>query len=170
MALREQYQKLIDKKRSEVEELRTQLTAAEAYIAAMQDAIKLLPRDMNGDSSASATQLREGSKLAKVRDLLRTFGKPLPIGEILTKIGDEVTTANRTGLSGSLGGYARQGKIFTKTGPNEFGLLEFVNVEETESDEFEEQEPEVAKVPEARTVSSDDISQQAEISDDDIPF
>jgi hypothetical protein len=167
MALREQYQRLVDKKRTEIDDLRTQLTAAEAYIEAMQDAIKLLPKEPNGDSSASAFRLRENSKLAKVEAALRLARKPLPIGEILTLIGDDVTTANRTALSGSLGNYARQEKVFTKTGPNEFGLLEFGEMESAGDAEPEEEEE---KAGEIQPAANDDFAQSAEISDDDLPF
>lgn len=151
----------------EVETLRSHLTAAEAYIEAMQDAIKLLPKESSGDVSGAPFQLREGSKLAKVRDLLHKAGKPLRIGEILSSLGEQATTETRVALAGSLGGYARQGKVFTKTGPNEFGLLEFLSVDEPAVEEEEN----VAQMPgESQNVAGDDYAQAAEISDDDIPF
>ncbi len=152
MAVLQQYQKLIEKKRLEVDALRTQLTAAEAYIEAMQDAIKLLPKELNGDGATF--QLREGSKLAKVRDLLAENGKAMHINQILAGIGDSPDTKARVALTGSLGQYAREGKTFTKEGPNEFGLLEY---------------PEkVEKVNEA--TFGDDNAHSTEITDDDIPF
>jgi hypothetical protein len=160
MAVLQQYQKLIEKKRVEADALRTQLTAVEAYIEAIQDAIKLLPKDLSGDGPAAAFQLREGSKLARVRDLLAEHGKAMHINQILAGIGDSSDTKARVALTGSLGQYAREGKTFTKEGPNEFGLLEYP----------QRQEEAEIEVEEVKNVASFDYAHSTEITDDDIPF
>lgn len=41
-------------------------------------------------------------------------------------------------LAGTLSGYARDGKVFTKTAPNTFGLLEFKSVQREEEELPEE--------------------------------
>ena len=124
MGLRENFQKLIDKKQQEIRGLEIQTREANAYIQALQDSMKLLPRETQ-DGLESGHQLREGSALAKTRDLLRHSGAPLPIGEILKLLGKPQDKKHRISLGGTLSGYARKGRIFTKTAPNTFGLLEF---------------------------------------------
>jgi hypothetical protein len=179
MGLREQYQKIVDKKRAEIDGLRLQIVAAESYLTAMQDAIKLLPREPNGDAPI-LVELRPGSKLAKAQDYLRVMCKSMRVDDILVALGEPVTQQNRVALSGSLGNYAKQGKVFQKTGKNEFGLIEFAQNEEPESDEPEEDgaggegnsggSSSPAGFDQRPSSGPDDYAQQAEISDDDIPF
>jgi hypothetical protein len=136
MGLRGNFQKLIDKKQQEIRSLEIQLREATAYIQALQDSMKLLPRD--ADSPESEHTLREGSTLAKTRDLLRHSGVPMPIGEILKLLGKPQDKKHRVSLAGTLSGYARKGRIFTKTAPNTFGLVEFGNAELEEEELPEE--------------------------------
>jgi len=134
MKLRENFRKLIDKKQMEIRDLEIQLREAKAYIQALQDSMKLLPRD-SGGVEAEYT-LREGSTLAKTRDLLRHSGVPIPIGEILKLLGKPQDKKHRVSLAGTLSGYARKGRIFTKTAPNTFGLVEFGIPESEGEDEL----------------------------------
>jgi hypothetical protein len=124
MGLRDNFQKLIDKKQQEIRNLEIQMREASAYIQALQDSMKLLPRDAEVGSD-SEHSLREGSTLAKTRDLLRHSGTPLPISEILKLLGKPQDKKHRISLAGTLSGYARKGRVFTKTAPNTFGLIEF---------------------------------------------
>ena len=135
MGLRENFQKLIDKKQQEIRALEMQVREASAYIQALQDSMKLLPRNPE-PTSESEHILREGSTLAKTRDLLRKSGTPLPISEILKQLGKPQDTKHRISLAGTLSGYARKGRVFTKTAPNTFGLLEFGVPEQAEEDEL----------------------------------
>jgi len=121
MGIRENFQKLIDKKEQEITELELQIREAKAYVQALQDSMKLLPRD---GSAAVEHTLRPGSSLAKARDAIRAAGGPLPIAEILKAIGKPQDKKHRVSLAGTLSGYARDGRIFEKTAPNTFGLLE----------------------------------------------
>jgi hypothetical protein len=121
MGIRENLQKLTDKKQAEIGELELQIREGKAYIQAMQDSMKLLPRD---GAAAIEHTLRPGSGLAKARDAIRTAGGPLPIADILKAIGKPQDKKHRVSLAGTLSGYARDGKIFEKTAPNTFGLLE----------------------------------------------
>jgi len=127
MALREEIQRRIDKKRLEVTELRAKIRDAETYIQALEDTVKLIPRESGGTSFASplSTDLRAGSRVAKTRDFLRNAVTPQQVMAILRGIGDEPTSANRAALSGSLSAYVRKGEIFTRPAPNVFGLVEF---------------------------------------------
>jgi hypothetical protein len=122
MGIRENVQKLIAKKLDENVVLEHQIMSNKAYIQGLQDSMKFLPRDGNG---IAEYVLREGSALAKTRDVLRAAGTPLPIADILKALGKPQDKEHRTSLAGTLSGYTRDGKVFTKTAPNTFGLLEF---------------------------------------------
>lgn len=135
MGLRENFQKLMDKKQQEIRSLEMQLREASSYLQGLQDSMKLLPREPEGNSESTHI-LREGSTLAKTRDLLRKSGTPLPISEILKLLGKPQDTKHRISLAGTLSGYARKGRVFAKTAPNTFGLLEFGAESETEGDEL----------------------------------
>src|SRR5580658_10315193 len=88
MGLRENFQKLIDKKQAEINSLELTIREAKSYIQALQDSMKLLPRDANVNPGSSIEhELRPGTSLAKARDVIRAAGSPLPIAEILKAIG-----------------------------------------------------------------------------------
>jgi hypothetical protein len=135
MGLRGNFQKMIDKKQQEIRNLEIQLHEANAYIQALQDSMKLLPKDAETESE-SEHELREGSALAKTRDLLRHGGKAMPIAEILKALGKPLDKKHRISLAGTLSSYARKGRVFTKTGPNTFGLIEFGAVAEGGEEEL----------------------------------
>lgn len=60
-----------------------------------------------------------------VRQVLRTAGHPLPLGEILKALGLEGKADKRNSLRGSLAAYANKGRVFTKGDSENFGLIEF---------------------------------------------
>ena len=121
MGIRENFQKLVNKKQQEVTELELRIREAKAYIQALEDSMKLLPRD---NSASVEHSLRPDSNLAKARDAIKKAGAPLPIADILKAIGKPQDKKHRVSLAGTLSGYARSGKVFTKTAPNTFGLIE----------------------------------------------
>jgi hypothetical protein len=123
MGLRDNFQKLIDKKQQEIRGLELQLRETNAYIQALQDSMKLLPRET--DAEKTEHTLRPESTLSRTRDILKAAGAPMPIGEILKALGQPQDTKHRVSLAGTLSGYARKRRIFTKTAPNTFGLLDF---------------------------------------------
>lgn len=138
MGIRENFQKLINKKEEEIAGLELRIREGRAYLQALQDSIKLLPR--NGNEAAEHT-LRPGSALAKARDVIKAAGAPLPIVEILKAMGKPQDKKHRISLAGTLSGYARDGKTFTKTAPNTFGLREFASTQ-VEEGAGEDQLPE----------------------------
>jgi hypothetical protein len=140
MGARESLQKLIDRKLAEIDRLEAQLRDARVYVQAVQDSFKLLPREEN--DAISSKELRPGSALAQVQEFLRREGTPQHISAILEFLGKPVDKQNRVSLSGSLGGYARDRRIFTKAGPNTFGLIEFNAKTE------KEEEPDLPELPE----------------------
>src|SRR5665213_2798294 len=107
MNARDQVQKLLDRKQQEVRDLEIQIEKARAYMQALQDSMKFLPKE-NGQTQVL---LRPGSALAKAQEILRTAGKPLHISEILKALNEKPD--KRVSLSGSLSAYVRNGQIFT---------------------------------------------------------
>jgi hypothetical protein len=71
---------------------------------------------------------------------LKAAGAPLTIVDILKAVGKPQDKKHRISLAGTLSGYARDGKVFTKTAPNTFGLIEFGAAQPgTEVDEIPEE-------------------------------
>jgi hypothetical protein len=123
MGVRESLQKLIDRKTAEIERMEGELRDARVYLQALQDSFRLVPKESTAD--AAPRELRAGTALARVRTFLKESGQPQHISAILNFLGKPQDTASRVSLAGSLGGYARDGKIFTRPAPNTFGLIEF---------------------------------------------
>ena len=121
MISRQRLESKVRQKEQEIQGFELSIREAKSYLQALQDMLKLLPKD--GDIRG-ADALRAGSDMAKARDAIRSAGKPLHISEILTAIGKENTKKNRVSLAGSLAGYVRKGAIFSKSAPNTFGLVE----------------------------------------------
>jgi hypothetical protein len=124
MGARSQVEKKIQAKQQEIADFGTQIEKAEAYIQAMQEVLRFLPRE-EGDTASGEQLPRHGSAMAKTRELLLQTGKPMHITEILKGIGKENTKSHRLSVSGSLRSYARKGQVFTQEGGNIFGLVEF---------------------------------------------
>jgi len=122
VSLRNELEKLIDKKRQEIDGHHQAVALAETYIMAIQDVLRKLPKDGLPESA-----LRPGSDLDKARELIRKAGKPVHISDLLKGLGREMTNKTRANLTGSIGNYARQGKIFKKVSPNTFTLIELEN-------------------------------------------
>jgi hypothetical protein len=134
MGFRQDLEKRIKKKEQEIFELKRQIDKAEAYLQALNDSLRFLPKDENEINPGS--RLRPNSDLAKARNDLKKAGRALHITELLAAMGKPVTKSSRVSLSGSLSAYARRGEIFTRPLPNTFGLKEFeaVNAEEETRD------------------------------------
>jgi hypothetical protein len=124
MGARTQIEKKIQAKAVETAELEARIKENNAYIQALQEVIRLLPKE-DSDSQGAEHNLRAGSAVAKARELLLKSGKPMHITEILKGIGKENTKSQRLSVSGSLRNYARKGMIFTQEGGNTFSLVEF---------------------------------------------
>ena len=121
MYLRRKLEAKVADQQKKLGDLERQLAEGRAYLAGLQDSLKLLP----SEGGAAPENLREGSDLAKARDLLRKEGKPLHLEELLKRMGKEVSRNSKGALGGNLGSYVRKGMVFTRTGPNVFGLVEF---------------------------------------------
>ena len=135
MGLRKELKRKIEKKNDEVEKLRarrsehlekcrellTQILEGKSYIQALQEALKLVPRE---DPSEAALELRKGSALSAARDAILAAGKPLHINDLLAALGKALDHGSRSALSGSLAAYVRNNEVFTRPAPNTFGLIE----------------------------------------------
>lgn len=124
MGLREDLNKKIERKRQEIGALELQVKQAAAYLEALEDTLKMLPRE--GVNEGHARQvMRPNSSVSRAHAALVSSGKPLHINNLLTAIGKEPNRANQGALNSSLSVYVRKGEIFTRPAPNTYGLLEF---------------------------------------------
>ena len=72
MNLKREFEKLIEKKRAEIVEAQRAIDSAQAYIQAMSDAIRKLPKD----DAAGTPAVKPGSDVEKVRDAILAAGRP----------------------------------------------------------------------------------------------
>ena len=127
MISRQRIESKIRQKDQEIQDLEMSLREAKSYLHALQDMLKLLPREEN-DRTAEHV-LRPGSEMEKVRNAIKSAGKSLHIAAILESIGKENTKKNRVSIAGSLAAYARKKQIFNRPAPNTFGLIKPNNKE-----------------------------------------
>ena len=111
------------KKEAEIQALEAQIKDAKVYLQALQDVLRMFPRDV-AEAVTAATSLRPGSLVAQARAVILKHRTPLHVDRILVDLKKEVNRANKTGLSGSLAAYVRKNEIFTRPSPNTFGLIE----------------------------------------------
>ena len=132
MPVRDEIEKKIEKKRDECTYFERQLAEAKTYLQALQDVLKLHSKeDANGNSDKS---LRAGSDIARIREMILREGKEVQITAMLLELGKDDTKPARNSLAGSLGAYARKGRVFKRGGqPNTFTLIELESKAVTET-------------------------------------
>lgn len=144
MGIRTKIEEKIKKKEDEIREYENKIREAKSYLQALQDTIKLLPKEIENGAMVE-NMLKPGSNIAKTYDFLKKTGKPLHLNEILIGIGKTTSKKDRISLGGSLGWYVRRKEIFTRPAPNTFGLKNFEDISEppdgfgTERDENKEE-------------------------------
>lgn len=126
MGLRDELLKRIERKRQDIATLESQIRESSSYVQALEDTLKLLPRDGLNDGGAEQV-LRPTSSVFRAREAIRKAGRPMHITELLEAIGKPGDRMNRSALGGSIAAYVRKGEIFTRPAPNTFGLLELGN-------------------------------------------
>ncbi|MEK7674685.1 MAG: hypothetical protein AAB676_02465 [Verrucomicrobiota bacterium] len=120
LAVLRKLQEKARREQSVIEEIEVQIVNAKGRVSALEEAIKLFPKDGEG------AELRAGSQMAEVREVLRAHGKAMSLTEILKAIGAEGDESKRNSLRGSLASYARDGRVFERgEGAEMFGLIEF---------------------------------------------
>ncbi len=122
MSYRKELEKKIERKLSEISDWEHSIDEARAFVDGLREALKMCPPD---DDQPVSDTLRPGSDMEKVRNILRVFGVPAPIDSIVKQMGKNYTDSMKAGLAGSLSSYAKKRKVFTKTAPKTFGLIEF---------------------------------------------
>lgn len=127
MGVRRKIERKIREKENEIHELNLKLREGVAYLQALQDALKLIPRDEGDDENENGEEatVKPGSAIAEVLNVLKAHGKPMHIMEILPAIGREATPENRASVGSSIAAYVRKRQIFTRPAPNTFGLTEW---------------------------------------------
>lgn len=132
MGIRGKFDERIKRKESEIQELENQIREAKAYLQALQDSLKLLPREekMQGNMASVESTLRPNSNIYKTYTLLKQTDGALHIDEILKGIGKDISKKEKVSLAGSLGWYVRRKEIFSRPAPNTFGLLSKEQTEE----------------------------------------
>ncbi len=144
------------KKEQEVQLLEEKIRDAKTYIQALQDVLKILPKETS-DAVSPTNLLRAGSMVAKARDIILKAGGPVHVSTILEQLGKETSRENRASIASSIAAYVRRSEIFTRPAPNTFGLIElghksvespvseppddFGSVGPSSSDEIEEEIP-----------------------------
>jgi hypothetical protein len=152
MDFRQTLERRIESKRKEIADLEIKLREMFAYVRGLEDTLRLI----DGEQEAVETNgrgTRADSDVGKAQSAIKKAGAPLHISDLLKAIGKPDDKRNRTSLVGTLGGYARRSHVFTRTGPNTFGLLEFVTAE-------------------SKSEPPDDfgVAEDGSITDDDVPF
>ena len=123
MSVRTEIEKRIERKRRDLEELEQKSREARIYIQALEDTLKILPREGVNNGNADSV-LRPNSNVARARGAILRAGSPLHVSAILEALRKPPTKSARAAISGALGAYVRRGEIFTRPAPNTFGLVE----------------------------------------------
>lgn len=138
MSERRKIEERLRRKEAEMQALEAQLREGRAYVQALQDVLKMFPKEVGQEhfSSHTATAtLRSGSGVALARDAILAEGKPLHISVLLQKVGKDNSKKARISLASSLATYVRKTEIFTRPAPNTFGLIELGHTGESASAE-----------------------------------
>jgi hypothetical protein len=119
----------IEKEQNRIHELQVEIEHVQSFIEGLQEALKMLPKEKNLTTTTKGgkREIRSGSDMAKVRDLIKQVGRPMSVGEIVTGLGKPDTKENRASLSGSLGRYVRKGEIFSRPKANTFSLIGIIS-------------------------------------------
>lgn len=123
MGIRQRLEEKIKKKEQEIADHESSIREAKAYMQAVNEALKLLPREQ-AKASTPERLLRPGASAHKALQVLKASDDPMHISDILRAIKMDNSKLNRISLGATLSRYSRNGEIFKKTGPNTFGLTE----------------------------------------------
>src|SRR4051812_21393151 len=115
MGFRDEVQRRLDKKRAEISILEGKVREAEVYAQALEDMLKLLPKEETESGEVQTeTLLREGSNVSRAKEILQKAGHPMHITELLSAMGKPRDKDSRSALAGTLGPYVRRNEIFTR--------------------------------------------------------
>jgi len=104
-------------------EIEKRLIETRAYLQALEDTMKHVSRGEPG--SGDTARVRLGGVVDKTIKTLTAANAPMHVGKILEALGNESTSQTRKALSAQLNTYVRSTRIFKRTAPNTFGLIEW---------------------------------------------
>ena len=108
---RREIERRLRQKETDIQYLEARLREAKGYVRAL--------RELLGLEAPS-----ERSMVEQARDIILDRGHAVHITELLAAMGKDNTRETRVSLTSALSAYARRGDIFTREGPNRFGLFE----------------------------------------------
>lgn len=124
MRSRDELQRKIDRKLQENKEMELKIMQNNAYIQGIQESLRFLGKEPTGRSGERAkVQIKSGSAVAVIREILRKAGKPLHVNDILKEMGRPLTRNSKAAISGTLSPYVRDRNIFCRPAPNTFALI-----------------------------------------------
>lgn len=117
--------KEIEAKEADVSRLEEEIRDLRTFVDGMSQSLKLLNKSPAKQVSLGKMfVLRPGSDMSKVRTILLPVDRPLHVDEILKHLGKGGDAKAKASLAGSMNTYAADKKVFVKTAPNTFGLIE----------------------------------------------
>jgi len=122
MDVRAGIERKLDAKRKELADLELKVREQHSYIRALEDTLRLMDGE---DEDSESRGIRVSSDVGRSQEALRAAGKPLHVSDLLRAMGKQDDKRNRVSLAGTLAGYVRRNHVFTRPGPNIFGLIEF---------------------------------------------
>lgn len=129
--MRNELEKRIRKQRAELDGIERDMIVLEnrkrvcsAIIAELDALLRLVPKGEDGHEAVER-HLRAGSDPFFAREVLRKNRSGMHIKDILEIIGGDTGRNRRSSLASQLGTYVRKGEVFTKEGPNIFGLIDY---------------------------------------------
>lgn len=145
----------------DIAELESRKRTCTAVLNELETLLRLLPKTAAGKVLAEK-KLRVDTDPFRAREVLRRNRGPLHVKDLLERIGGETGRNRRSSLASQLGAYAKRGEIFTKEGPNLFGLANYG--------------PEAARLDDEKAFFAADMSEELQPREDDwqddpeIPF
>lgn len=129
--MRNELEKRVRKHRAEIDgidrdiaELEARKRACQAVVNELDSILRLMPKDKGGGEIAER-HLRVGTDPYNARDVLRKNRQSMHIKDILEYIGGDTGRNRRSSLASQLGAYVKKQEVFTKEGPNIFGLIDY---------------------------------------------
>ena len=115
---------------SQLDEKKDELNKIVSFLEGMNTAVSHFDTD---GSISKVNELRKGSRLHKIWQILKAHKTPMHINEILNTLGIEPTKENKHSVSGSINRLVRLGSHFAKTDPGTFTLVEYVKSESSDT-------------------------------------
>jgi chromosome segregation ATPase len=95
-----------------------------ADVTRLKEAMRILERPIEKitENKQKHAILRSESEIARIRDILKsTYPQPMHVDSIIARLGEK--KERKTSIVGSLNAYMKKGKIFKRTAPNTFTIL-----------------------------------------------